>query len=515
MRRRGAIGAGLLLIWTAAMALLARRELLGGGGAELDDVAVRLVPSSTFYVIEQEGTQIGFASSTVDTTPTGVVLREQLMADFGVGGRRHRASASSVTDLSRVLAMRSFDVQVKTESGTIAVKGRSVKDTLLVTVRSGDAPTDTQRLAGDRPVLLPTVLPLLATRGRAPDEGRRVSARVFDPIAMGPRDLELTVGRDSLFVVSDSAEFDEVARRWRAVAEDTVRAWRLVAEGGEGGLVAWVDGDGRLMRLEQPGGLVLRRDAFQVAFTNWRDADKSAAAPASDVLEKTAIAASVPLRGARLDRLAVRLGGVSLAGFELDGGRQRLSGDTLVVERERDRALRAYYVLPGAATFRTHYARELAAEPLLQSTHPRITALAARLAGGSRDPRAVAERIHRWVQDSVRKSITVGVPDALQVLSARRGDCNEHTQLYLALARAAGIPARSASGLAYLGGKFYYHAWPEVYLGSWVAVDPTFGQFPADAAHLRFVTGGLAKQTTLLRLMGRLQIDVLDSHREP
>jgi hypothetical protein len=29
------------------------------------------------------------------------------------------------------------------------------------------------------------------------------------------------------------------------------------------------------------------------------------------------------------------------------------------------------------------------------------------------------------------------------------------------------------------------------------------------------VTGGLAKQTTLLRLMGRLQIDVLDSHREP
>jgi hypothetical protein len=109
----------------------------------------------------------------------------------------------------------------------------------------------------------------------------------------------------------------------------------------------------------------------------------------------------------------------------------------------------------------------------------------------------------------------VGVPDALQVLSARRGDCNEHTQLFLALARAAGIPARSASGLAYLGGKFYYHAWPEVYLGSWVAVDPTFGQFPADAAHLRFVTGGLAKQTTLLRLMGRLQIDVLDSHREP
>jgi hypothetical protein len=59
-------------------------------------------------------------------------------------------------------------------------------------------------------------------------------------------------------------------------------------------------------------------------------------------------------------------------------------------------------------------------------------------------------------------------------------------------------------------GKFYYHAWPEVFLGDWVGVDPTFGQFPADAAHLRFTIGGLDRQTSLLRLMGNLKIDVLE-----
>ena len=75
----------------------------------------------------------------------------------------------------------------------------------------------------------------------------------------------------------------------------------------------------------------------------------------------------------------------------------------------------------------------------------------------------------------------------------------------------AGIPARAAAGLAHVGGKFYYHAWPEVFVGKWVAVDPTFGQFPADAAHLRFVYGGLARQAELLRLMGTLRIDVLES----
>jgi hypothetical protein len=43
-------------------------------------------------------------------------------------------------------------------------------------------------------------------------------------------------------------------------------------------------------------------------------------------------------------------------------------------------------------------------------------------------------------------------------------------------------------------------------------VDPTFGQFPADASHLRFTVGGLGRQAELLRLMGALQIDVLSAH---
>ena len=105
--------------------------------------------------------------------------------------------------------------------------------------------------------------------------------------------------------------------------------------------------------------------------------------------------------------------------------------------------------------------------------------------------------------------MTVGIPSALHVLHTRVGDCNEHTQLFVALARAAGIPARIASGLAYVDGKFYYHAWPEIMLRGWVAVDPTFGQFPADASHIRFVTGGLGRQAELLRLVGALKVDVI------
>jgi transglutaminase-like putative cysteine protease len=226
-----------------------------------------------------------------------------------------------------------------------------------------------------------------------------------------------------------------------------------------------------------------------------------------DILESTAIAANQHL-DSDVSSLRVTLGNADLRGFDLTSSRQQMHGDTLVVTKEPAAALAATYSLPDGGR---HIMPELTmAEPLVQSNHPDIVRLARRLADGRRDPRVVAERINQWVYDSLTKRITFGIPSALQVLRARGGDCNEHTQLYVALARAAGIPARVVAGLAYIDGKFYYHAWPEVYLHDWIAVDPTFGQFPADASHLRFTVGGLGRQAEMIRLMGRLRIEVVE-----
>jgi transglutaminase-like putative cysteine protease len=89
------------------------------------------------------------------------------------------------------------------------------------------------------------------------------------------------------------------------------------------------------------------------------------------------------------------------------------------------------------------------------------------------------------------------------------------------MARSIGIPARIAVGLAFVRGAFYYHAWPEVYIdegggrGLWLPVDPTFNQFPADATHLRLARGGLDRQASIVPLIGRLRIAILDVELEP
>lgn len=89
--------------------------------------------------------------------------------------------------------------------------------------------------------------------------------------------------------------------------------------------------------------------------------------------------------------------------------------------------------------------------------------------------------------------------------------CLEFTDLFIALARAAGIPAREIDGFAYTKNekqrplslvKDVLHAWPEYYdksLESWIMVDPTWGNtthnidyFSAlDFDHFAFVIKGI------------------------
>ena len=515
-RRRGAIGALVIALWLVGIGLLVRREYFRPHTERLAETALRLTPGAVYYAVMQGDRQIGFASSTIDTAETTISVDNYLVADVPVGGREHRASARTHVVLNRAFHTKAFSVNFQADGAPLSARGRVVGDSLLIlTVATGtDSKEETHeyRLAG--PILLPTLVPAaIALGGDMPKVGKEYRLPVFDPVGMIPREVVVTVRAESSFVLQDSSVFDAAAGRWNGVQPVTLRGW-LIATQSEtdptavAGLSAWIDEQGQVLQTSQLG-LDLRRLPYEVAFENWRMASAKAApnvAAKRDILETTAIGANAKL-GASVGELRVRLTGADLTGFELSGHRQEMHGDTLIVRREEASALKARYALPGGGRrLLRSYTRP---EPLVQSNDAEIASLASRIAGGARDPRLVAERMNTWVHDSLKKELTFGIPSALDVLRARRGDCNEHTQLYVALARAAGIPARIAAGLAYIHGKFYYHAWPEVYLNAWVAVDPTFGQFPADAAHLRFTVGGLGRQAELLRLMGNLKIDVI------
>ncbi len=514
--RRAALAVGVLALWISGLGVLVHHQLFRPQVERLAEAGMRVTPGAQYYAVLQGSRQIGFASSTIDTTDGGITVVDYLVADLPIAGKIHRASARSSAVLSRALRVNNFTLDVDADLAPIRVSGKVTGDTMVLIIGGArGAPVDTQRIALSGPVLLPTLVPLAVALGEQPKVGDSFTLPIFDPVSMAPRDVKVAIAEESSFVLHDTSVVDPASKRWVGALPDTIRAWRLASSsptGGKTNLDAWVDAQGRVVRISQLLGLTLEARPYEVAFQNWK-ADEAArtdiVSADRDIYETTAISARKPLRS-NLRQLRVALTGVDLRDFDVKGYRQHLVGDTLTITREDSAALHADYRLPVGARSGM-MALFLDAEPLLEVRNAEIQGLARTLRGGETDPRAVAQRINRWVHDSLKKEITIGMPSALATLHSRVGDCNEHAQLYVALARAAGIPARVAAGLTYLDGKFYYHAWPEVWLNRWVAVDPTFGQFPADAAHLRFTAGGLGRQAELLRLMGALHIDVISA----
>jgi transglutaminase-like putative cysteine protease len=202
--------------------------------------------------------------------------------------------------------------------------------------------------------------------------------------------------------------------------------------------------------------------------------------------------------------LRARLKGVSLQGFQLDNDRQTLTGDVIEI-RKKD--FSAAYRLPYSGKELAEY---LLPNALIQSDDKKIVNQAAKILSKEKNAHEAAKKLNEWVYAALTKKPVVSIPSALDVLERREGDCNEHTALYTALARASGIPTRMAAGIVYMENGFYYHAWPEVWVGRWMPVDPTFNQFPADATHIRFATGNLDRQTDIVKLVGKLKVEVLE-----
>jgi transglutaminase-like putative cysteine protease len=157
------------------------------------------------------------------------------------------------------------------------------------------------------------------------------------------------------------------------------------------------------------------------------------------------------------------------------------------------------------------FAEQLSRAELLPVGHPRLESLVGEILGAERDALTAARRLAQWVFEYLEKTPSIGIPEAIAVLDAGRGDCNEHAALFTALARTAGLPAQLVAGLVYVDGRFVYHAWSEVRGASgWLPVDPALGQVPADATHIALVYGDLSAQAALIPIVGRLRLEVVE-----
>lgn len=148
----------------------------------------------------------------------------------------------------------------------------------------------------------------------------------------------------------------------------------------------------------------------------------------------------------------------------------------------------------------------------IQSADPKVIALAKKWGANEKRPAELAANLCRGVYKYLKKILGANSEDALTIIDRREGDCTEHTLLFVAVARAAGLPAREVGGLAYgqVKGKpvLAWHAWPEYHDGKqWRAVDPTWNEPDGvDGTHWKLSVGD--RDAAWLNLMGKLKVEV-------
>ena len=269
MNRRVIVAAALVLAWLAGMAALARRELYRGETERMAQAALLIAPGAEYYTVTADSLLVGYASSTIDTSATGIHVTELLIAESQAPGGVRRLASRSLVNLTRGMKLVNFQFELGESYVPYKVFGRVENDTsLMLIVSAGTAAPDTSRVPLRGALMLPTTVPLAVTLEQRPKVGRRFTYHVYDPLT-GTVDVDtVRVRAESLFVLTDSAALDAGTTRWAAAHQDTVRAWRLEQAGG-GLIEGWVDEKGRLVQATPLGHFTLRRTAYEIAFQNW------------------------------------------------------------------------------------------------------------------------------------------------------------------------------------------------------------------------------------------------------
>lgn len=501
VKRRTVGGIAILLAWGGGLAVLVQHEYFRPRLERLAEAATRVAPATMYYAAILGDKQVGFASSTIDTANTAVTENDYFVAELQTGARIRRETARTNVTLSRALHLSRFDLTLDDDGAGVEMTGRVDGDSVLVVdePKPAKAPKpDPARVALREPILLPTLVPLVVALSERPSVGKRLVLPVFDPTTRAPRSIGYTIRAESLFVLSDSATLDTAVTPpvWRGVHPDTVRAWEIRPDSGvEIGFAGWVDEQGRIVATSQLG-LQLRRVPYELAFRNWQNDPTAHASDAGHVVGTTALAAGKVPHG-RITSMVARVQNIDpKLKFRLSGAGQRTDGDTVFVTAAADTALAP--MEPTAPMMRNALATE-----------------AANIVGSNTTGATMIRRLSTWVHDSIRPRVSFGDINAIHIVQSRSGDCNEFAQVFVALARARGVMARTVSGLLYVDGKFYYHAWAEVLAKDyWVAVDPMLNQVPADAAHIR-LTPGLSLRTELIRRWTGLDVDVISVSEAP
>jgi len=440
--------------------------------------------TETWMNIFQSSRKIGFSHTRLSAETDGYHLQETVLMRLNTMGMVQNIQLRTRGRLKNDYSLSDFDFDITSGRFSFHVDGSLSGKVLTINSASGGSSRRMEITLENKPYLLAGITSALAAVDLK--SGNKYAFHIFDPATMGqtPVIVEI-VGQETIRIAGDPKPATRIALNFKGTSQ-----------------TAWIGASGDVLQEKGILGIRLEKTTRQDALaglgrTASADLTKMASIPSNVVLEDPA----------RLATLKFEIQGVADNRLRLDGGRQIYKQKILTVNRESTAHLPGHIKVEDLKAFEKIYLQPSA---FIQSDHQTIQALAGNIIADKDTSLAKVRALVDWVHRNIEKRPVLSMPDALSTLQNRVGDCNEHAVLFAALARAAGIPCRLEAGLVYLKGRFYYHAWNLVYLGSWITVDALFGQIPADVSHIRLVTGSPRQQIDIIGFIGKLQLKVIE-----
>jgi len=440
--------------------------------------------------IYSDGKRVGYSHNSI-TEKDGVkdVIKESKLS-IDILGSKQEVDINAHWGLNGYEIQR-FSYDLISPTGKLSAPGIRNGNSIEITITTVSGQRSLQFPMEGEYIIIPLIPKWLAEKGL--ETGKSYSVTAFDPasILMGipPEKFKSThtIGPEVLVDIPGAKN---------------LKAFRVESKLLDTEYTTWITKEGNVLKQTVPPGLIAvkekKRDILGGGIVEY------------DLAAKTSIPSNMKLDNARsISYMQIYIKGINDGdGLDVkDNYRQFTSGNLLEIKSNNLNNIKSL-TLPINGD---KYAPYLESTALIQSDDPEINAKTKEIIKGESDSLRASQKINDWIYYNLKKEGTISIPNAKDVLKTMSGDCNEHATLFTAMARSAGIPTKIALGLIYIDGRFYYHAWNEVYVGRWIAVDPAYGQLPADATHIKFIEGDLTNSSEISKLVGKINIEITDA----
>ncbi|MEK6528797.1 MAG: transglutaminase-like domain-containing protein [Nitrospirota bacterium] len=474
----------VFFIWAVLISLLLYKNY-AGTELKTSEALKKSFDKETYWYDVYAGTKkIGFALTTIEKAGNEIIIKQT--REIKVIKNKQEIllieSLKSLCSLNYSIKSFEYSSNLKDEKG-IKATGEVDGDNIIFFLESAEKRKTHKISTGGKDFYLPTTLmPVIHEKQPAPNT----------PFIVPMLNLA-------------SLSIDEV----RVVLED-IRPLKLRADIFSlykyrvGNSVVWINEKGIIIKEELPSEMTLYSQTENIA----KD-------PSDRILFDYT---SLPFFKSNKELPApenLKIMKIKIKGFALDplfykNSLVTMENDIIIIEKQNIEQLKAKtYALPYKNDSLNKY---LASDEWVMSDYETVKANAHNMAVIEKnDAYRMALYLNSNLYFDVNPMPMFALSNSMDIFKSHLGDYLERTVMFASFGRAVGLPTRLVSGLVYVNGYFYFHAWPEVWFDKWVPVDPSLAQFPADVTHIPLKEGSLTDIISIKDNLKNIKIEILMS----